>query len=129
MPLAFLAPWFLAGLALLAVPIAVHLSNRERKQPVAFPSLMFLRQVPHRSVRRRRLRHLALFALRCLAVVLLVAAFARPFVAAARVAARRDARSSSCSTARTAWGPATGGRGRRRPLGAPWTRSRRRTGR
>ena len=84
MPLAFLAPWFLAGLALLAVPIAVHLINRERKQPVAFPSLMFLRQVPHRSVRRRRLRHLALFALRCLAVVLLVAAFARPLVAPAR---------------------------------------------
>src|SRR5215208_5317481 len=84
MPLAFLAPWFLAGLALLAVPIAVHLINRERKQPVAFPSLMFLRQVPHRSVRRRRLRHVALFALRCLAVVLLVAAFARPLVAPAR---------------------------------------------
>ena len=80
MPLAFLTPWFLAGLALLAVPIAVHLINRERKQPVAFPSLMFLRQVPHRSVRRRRLRHLALFALRCLAIVLLAAAFARPFV-------------------------------------------------
>jgi len=80
MPLAFLSPWFLAGLALLAVPIVVHLINRERRQPVVFPSLMFLRRVPHRAVRRRRLRHLLLFALRCLALVLLVAAFARPFL-------------------------------------------------
>jgi hypothetical protein len=90
MPLTLLAPWFLAGLALLAVPIVVHLTNRERRQPVPFPSLMFLRRVPHRTVRRRRLRHLLLFALRCLAVVLLALAFARPFLDR-RGAARRGA--------------------------------------
>ena len=75
----FLAPWFLAGLAALAVPVVVHLINRQRKTVVAFPSLMFLRKIPYRSVRRQKLRHLLLFALRCLVLALLVAAFARPF--------------------------------------------------
>jgi hypothetical protein len=35
--------------------------------------------VPFRSVRRQRIRHWILFALRCLALILLAAAFARPF--------------------------------------------------
>ena len=79
MSLTFLAPLFLVGLLAVAVPIIVHLVNRERRNAVAFPSLMFLRRVPFRSVRRQRIRHWALFALRCLALILLALAFARPF--------------------------------------------------
>lgn len=79
MSLTFLAPLFLVGLLAVAVPIIVHLVNRERQNAVAFPSLMFLRRVPFRSVRRQRIRHWALFALRCLALILLALAFARPF--------------------------------------------------
>ena len=75
----FLAPLFLLGLLAVAVPIIVHLVNRERRNAVAFPSLMFLRRVPFRSVRRQRIRHWALFALRCLALILLALAFSRPF--------------------------------------------------
>lgn len=75
----FLAPLFLLGLLAVAVPIIVHLVNRERRNAVAFPSLMFLKRVPFRSVRRQRIRHWALFALRCLALILLALAFARPF--------------------------------------------------
>ncbi|MBC7788328.1 MAG: BatA domain-containing protein [Anaerolineae bacterium] len=78
MPLAFLAPVFLAGLALLAVPLIIHLTHRQRKEVTAFPSLMFLRQIPYRTVRRQRIRHWVLFALRCLAIILLALAFARP---------------------------------------------------
>ena len=78
MPLAFLAPVFLAGLALLAVPLIIHLTHRQRKEVTEFPSLMFLRQIPYRTVRRQRIRHWVLFALRCLAIVLLALAFARP---------------------------------------------------
>jgi hypothetical protein len=75
-----LAPLFLLGLAALAVPIIVHLFQRERRDPIRFPSLMFLRQVPYKSVRKRRIRNWPLFLLRSLALVLLVLAFTRPFV-------------------------------------------------
>lgn len=75
----FLAPAFLAGLAAVAVPILIHLINRERKVVVEFPSLMFLQRIPYRSVRRQKIRHLLLLILRCLALAMLVAAFARPF--------------------------------------------------
>jgi len=82
--MSLLAPWFLAGLVSIGVPIAIHLINRERKTVVPFPSLMFLQRVPYKSVRRQKLRHLLLFALRCLALFFFVAAFARPFFANAR---------------------------------------------
>jgi hypothetical protein len=75
----FLTPWFLAGLAAIAVPIAIHLINRERKTVVPFPSLMFIQKVPYKSVRRQKLRHLLLFLLRCAALALFVGAFGRPF--------------------------------------------------
>src|SRR5687768_12141889 len=80
MSLTFLAPLFLLGLLAVAVPIIVHLVNRERRNAIAFPSLMFLRRVPFRSVRRQRIRHWALFAMRVLALALIALAFARPFL-------------------------------------------------
>jgi hypothetical protein len=78
--MSFLAPLFLAGLAALAVPVLIHLIQKERKNVVAFPSLMFLKRVPYQSVRRRRIRNWALLALRLAAIALIVAAFARPFL-------------------------------------------------
>lgn len=75
----FLAPAFLAGLAAIAVPVIIHLIHRERKAVIEFPSLMFLERIPYRSVRRQKIRHLLLLILRCIAIALLVAAFARPF--------------------------------------------------
>src|SRR4026207_1373258 len=74
------APLVLVGLGALALPVLIHLIQRERKQTVEFPSLMFLRRIPYQSVRRQRLKHLALLALRCLAPVLLGAAGAGPFL-------------------------------------------------
>ncbi|HEU4995332.1 MAG TPA: VWA domain-containing protein [Gemmatimonadaceae bacterium] len=75
----WLAPAFLAGLAGVSIPVLIHLIHRERRETVAFPSLMFLRKIPYRSVRRQKLRHLALLALRCLALAIVAGAFARPF--------------------------------------------------
>ncbi|MFB3853785.1 MAG: BatA domain-containing protein [Vicinamibacterales bacterium] len=87
--MAFLAPALLAGLAAVAIPILLHLVQRERKRMVEFPSLMFLRKIPYQSVRRRAVRNWALLALRAAVVALLAVAFARPFVrdAGARSAA------------------------------------------
>jgi hypothetical protein len=78
--LSLLTPAFLAGLAALAIPLLVHLIRRERHDAVEFPSLMFISRIPQRTIRRRRIRNWWLFALRCLALILLVGAFARPFV-------------------------------------------------
>lgn len=75
-----LTPLFLAGLAALAVPLLVHLIRRERQEPVEFPSLMFLGRIQQPTVKRRSIRNWPLFVLRCLALVLLVGAFARPFM-------------------------------------------------
>lgn len=76
----FLAPAALAGLLAVAIPIVIHMIHRERKETIAFPSLMFLRKIPYQSVRRQKLRHLTLLALRILAIAIIVWAFARPFI-------------------------------------------------
>jgi uncharacterized membrane protein len=78
--MSFLAPLFFAGLAALAVPVLIHLIQRERKNVVPFPSLMFVRKIPYSSIRRRRIHNWALLALRLVALALIVAAFARPFL-------------------------------------------------
>ena len=85
--MAFLAPLFLLGLATLAVPVIIHMIQRERKEVVEFPSLMFLRRIPYHSFRRQRIRNWFLLLLRCAAIVLLLAAFSRPFFRAPALAA------------------------------------------
>lgn len=77
--MAFLAPLFFAALAALAIPIVIHLTQRENKQIVEFPSLMFLEKIPFQSVRRRRIRDWPLLAMRLAAILLIVLAFSRPF--------------------------------------------------
>jgi aerotolerance regulator-like protein/VWA domain-containing protein len=73
------APLALVGLAALAIPVLIHLIQREKKRVVEFPSLMFLRRIPYQSVRRRRIRDVALLMMRLAALALIVLAFARPF--------------------------------------------------
>ncbi len=88
--LSFLAPAFLAGLAAILIPVLVHLRHRERREAVAFPSLMFLQQIPYKTVKRQRIRHWSLLALRCLILALLAAAFARPFFSRAEAGIALD---------------------------------------
>src|SRR5580658_867859 len=75
-----LAPWFLAGLAALGVPVFVHLLRRHVTTPRPVSSLMFFERGTQSSTRHRQLRYLLLFALRCALLLLLVLAFANPFV-------------------------------------------------
>ncbi len=93
--MSFLAPLFLIASAAVAIPVFVHLIQRERKRVIQFPSLMFVQKIPYQSVRRRRIRHWALLLMRCAALLLIVAAFARPFlkqgvIAAAAVGGTRE---------------------------------------
>jgi len=78
--MAFLAPLFFLGLATLAIPVLIHLTQREKKMVQQFPSLMFVRRIPYQTVRRRKIRDLALLCVRLAALLLIVGAFARPFL-------------------------------------------------
>src|SRR3954468_16868737 len=78
--MAFLAPLFFLGLATLAIPVLIHLTQREKKMVQQFPSLMFVRRIPYQTVRRRKLRDLALLCVRLAALLLIIGAFARPFL-------------------------------------------------
>src|SRR4029079_18336314 len=77
--MSFLTPLFFLGVAALAAPILVHLVRRTRARKVQFPALVFVRQVPQRTIRRRTLQNLLLLLLRCLAILLIVIAFTRAF--------------------------------------------------
>lgn len=85
--MSFLAPLFLASLAAVAIPVLIHLIQRERKRVIEFPSLMFLRRIPYQSVRRRRIRHWLLLMMRAGALALIALAFARPFFPQGAIAA------------------------------------------
>jgi hypothetical protein len=85
--MSFLTPLVFLGLGAIAVPIFVHLIQRERKRVVEFPSLMFIQKIPYQSVQRRRIRHWFLLAMRIAAIALIVAAFARPFLTGGTAAA------------------------------------------
>jgi hypothetical protein len=76
----FLAPLFFVALAGLAIPVLLHLTQREKKQIVHFPSLMFVRRIPYQSVRRRKIHNWLLLMVRLAALALIVLAFARPLI-------------------------------------------------
>jgi hypothetical protein len=79
--MSFIAPLVFLGLAALAIPVLLHLIQREKKQILHFPSLMFVRQIPYKSVQRRRIHNWLLLMVRLAALALIVFAFARPFLA------------------------------------------------
>jgi len=77
--MAFLNPIFLLGAIAAGVPVLVHLVRRTRAPRIQFPSLMFLRKIEQKTIRRRKLRNLLLLLVRCAALLLLALAFARPY--------------------------------------------------
>jgi hypothetical protein len=78
--MSFLAPLFFVALAGLAIPVLLHLTQREKKQVQMFPSLMFVRRIPYKSVRRRKIQNWLLLAVRMAALALVILAFARPWL-------------------------------------------------
>src|SRR5438067_11011677 len=86
----FFTPWFLAGAAAVGLPVWLHLLRRHKTTPLPFSSLMFFEKRTQSSIKHRRLRYLLLFAARALLVLLLVLAFAHPYVRQTVLASKRS---------------------------------------
>jgi len=80
MGISWISPLYLTGALLLALPVLLHLVQKNRSDGIRFPSLMFLQQIPLREKRRLEIRNWLLLLLRCLLLLLVVLAFARPFL-------------------------------------------------
>ncbi len=76
----FLSPWFLGGLLAAGLPVYIHLLRQHRSEPVKFSSVMFIERRTQSSVKHRRLKYLALLAMRLAIILLLALMFANPFV-------------------------------------------------
>jgi len=74
------APWFLAALAGLGLPVYLHLLKRQTSKPKQVSSLMLYESRTQASTRHRSLRYFLLLSLRLLMLLLLIVAFANPFV-------------------------------------------------
>lgn len=79
MSIAFFNPLFWLGAVAVAVPLWLHLRRRFERNVVRFSALRFLEDQPVARRSPLRLRDLLLLALRMLAVLLLVGAFAWPY--------------------------------------------------
>jgi hypothetical protein len=76
----FLFPGFLTALAVIAVPIIVHLFYFRRFKRVYFTNVRFLKEVKEETSNRQKLRNLLVLLMRCLAIAAMVLAFAQPFI-------------------------------------------------
>jgi hypothetical protein len=84
----FLTPLYLAGAALIALPIVLHLLRRDVAPPVAFTAVSLLKKSPVDRSRQHRLRDVLLLAARIAALLLLAASFARPYLPGAPATGR-----------------------------------------
>jgi len=92
MPFSFLNPWFWLGALAVAAPIWLHLRRKRETNLVEFSALQFLDDQPEPRRSPLRLRDLLLFALRVLALLLLVSAFAWPYLRGANTAPVKESR-------------------------------------
>lgn len=76
----FLNGTMLLGLAAMAIPIVIHILNRRRARRVEWGAMQFLRDSLAARNRRILVEEVALMALRCLLLGVLVLALARPFI-------------------------------------------------
>lgn len=76
----FLSTISLIALALISLPVIIHLLARRNARRLDFPSLRFLRETPSFRLRPRRVREPLLLALRVAALLLLIMGLARPLI-------------------------------------------------
>jgi len=77
--MSFLYPAFLIGGLAIAVPIVLHLLRRDVAPELPFSAVHLLHKTPIERSKRRRLRDVLLLAARVVGLLLLAAAFARPY--------------------------------------------------
>ena len=76
--MAFLNPLLLFGCAAIAAPIIIHLLSRRTVQRTVWAAMRFLQETVRKHQRRVNLEDLLLLALRCLLLIFLALALARP---------------------------------------------------
>ncbi len=76
----FLFPAFLSALAVISIPIIIHLFYFRRFKRVYFTNVRFLKEVKEETSNRQKLRNLLVLLMRCLAIAAMVLAFAQPFI-------------------------------------------------
>jgi hypothetical protein len=74
----FLNTSILIGLLGVSIPLVIHLLARQRAERVYFSHLMFLQKIQKQHFKRMQFRQILLLLCRCLAILFLVLAFARP---------------------------------------------------
>lgn len=77
--MSFLSPWFLLGLLGVSIPLAIHLSRRQKTEKVVFSTIRFLKQTPKKMIFFQQIRQWLLLLMRAGIIALLALAFARPF--------------------------------------------------
>ncbi len=76
--MSFLNPFLLFGAGAVAVPIIIHLLNRRKFQRVVWAAMRFVKTSMQQNQRRMLIEDMILLALRCLLLLLLALALARP---------------------------------------------------
>ncbi len=76
----FINPFFVGALAVMALPILIHLLTRDRIIKVAFSTLRFFAKSSTRILRRKKFQEMLLLALRVIIMAAVALAFARPFL-------------------------------------------------
>ncbi|MFK7850408.1 MAG: BatA domain-containing protein [Akkermansiaceae bacterium] len=76
--MSFLNPWFLFAGFGIALPILAHLLNRQKVKKTDWAAMQFLNKNVQVRSRQLRIRDILLLLLRCVALLLLVFALARP---------------------------------------------------
>lgn len=74
----FLNPFALLGLALIGIPIAIHLLNKLQPKQITWAAMRFLQESVIKNQRRVRLEDLLLLILRCLLFIFLILALSKP---------------------------------------------------
>lgn len=70
----------IAGISAVAIPIAIHLLMRRKHRPIAWGAMAFLLEAYRQQRRRLQMEQLLLLLIRCLLVLLVGLAVARPMI-------------------------------------------------